>query len=351
MALGGVGHREKADKIKIGQIGISHSHAAARLNSLKLLPDVFEIVGVVDDRESKATRFAGDDLKPYEGQNWMTESELLRYPGLQAVMVETANTELVPTALRCMDANLAISMDKPGGEDLALFGKLLTGCESREIPFQIAHMLRGNPAIQFCQKAVREHWLGDIFEIQASMSHNYGDREPYQGYLSGYNGGIMFILGSHLIDVIVSMLGRPERVTPFLQSTRKVAHHAINNGLAVLEFPHAMAWINACDLEVDGLKNRRLKVCGSKGTIEMSPFERFDGKPLELTLRLSEGNSEYTSGVHNVDFGVQKDRYTEQLLEFAKVIRGETASVYTAEHDFLTQEVHLAASGYIPWSS
>lgn len=351
IATGGLAtNGKKTKRIKIGQIGISHEHAGARLNSLKMLPDIFEIVGIVDDRESNAARFAGNDLKTYDGLTWMTEDELLNYPGIQAVIIETANTDLVPTAMRCMNRNLAIAMDKPGGEDLHLFGKLLDGCKERKLPFQMGYMLRGNPAIRFCQKALRENWLGDIFEIQASMSHNYGGGEPYQRYLSNFEGGIMFNLGCHLIDLIVSMLGRPANVTPFLRSTKGAADGAKNNTLAVLEYPNSIVWINSCDREVDGLKQRRLKICGSNGTIELLPFERFDGVPLKLTLHLIEGNKEYPIGNQVVDFGVQEDRYVTQLVEFAKIINGEMENPYSYDHDYLTQEVHLAASGYTNWN-
>ena len=97
-----------------------------------------------------------------------------------------------------------------------------------------------------------------------------------------------------------------------------------------------------------GLGHRRLKICGSKGTIELSPLERFDGKPLQMEMTLSEGNDAYPAGTHLVDFGVRLDRYEDQLLEFAKLIRGEMENPYTREHDYQVQEVVLAASGYEP---
>jgi len=236
--LAGVGLQspeKKVKKIKIGQIGVCHEHASGKIDSLKRLPDIYEIVGIVDDRNTTAARFAGNNLKPYGGLKWMSEEELFNTPGLQAVTVETANTDLVPTAIRCMEHNLAMHMDKPGGEDLRLFDKLLDGCKERNLPFQMGFMFRNNPAMQFCQKVVRNGWLGDIFEIHADMSHNYGS-ETYQRYLSNFRGGIMFNLGCHLIDLIVSMLGRPEKVTSFLRSTPGSANGGKNNCLAVLEY-------------------------------------------------------------------------------------------------------------------
>ncbi len=337
-------------RIKIGQIGVCHEHASGKINTLRLLSDVFEIVGVVDDRQSTAAKFAGSDLKPYEGLKWMTEEELLHYPGLQAVVVETPNDDLVPTALRCVERGLPLHMDKPGGRDLALFKRLLDGCEKRHLPFQMGYMFRGNPAFQWCLKAARAGWLGEVFEVQAGMSHNYGG-EPYQDYLAQFPGGIMFNLGCHLIDFVAALLGRPERVTPFLKSVQGGPANAMNHGLAVLEYPRATATLRACSREVDGLNRRRLKVCGTKGTVDVCPPERFDGKPLLMDLALSEGNEEYPAGNHVVDFGIKRDRYEVQFRELAKLIDGEMTNPCRYAHDYLVQEIVLAASGHNPWKA
>ena len=308
------------------------------------MSDIFEIVGVVDDRATQAVRFAGGNLKPYEGLTWMTEDELFAIPGLEAVTVETPNDDLVPTALRCMNRNLAMHVDKPAGSDLKLYRELLMGCQSRKLPFQMGYMFRSNPAFQFCLKAVREKWLGEVFEVQADMSHNYGG-DDYQNYLEKIPGGIMFNLGCHLIDFVVSLLGRPERVTSFLKSTPGLPNSILNNGLAIIEYPHATATVRACSREVDGLSHRRLKVCGTKGTIDLCPLERFDGQPLLLEMTLLDGNSEYTAGTHVVNTGIKRDRYKDQLFELAQMLRGELENPYSYEHDYLVHEVSLAASG------
>lgn len=335
-------------KIKIGQIGVCHEHAAAKIKSLRAMPEVYEVVGVVDDRSSAAARFADRDLAAYEGVTWMSEAELLATPGLQAVAVETPNLDLVPTAIRCMERGLAMHLDKPGGDDLVLFGRLLEGCRERNVPLQMGYMFRNNPAMQLCRRAVREGWLGEVFEFHAGMSHDYGGNE-YQKYLANFKGGILFNLGGHLIDLVVSMLGRPECVTSFLKSAPGSPENSMSNGLAVLEYRHAHVLLHACSREVDGLLHRRLKVCGTGGTVELCPLERFDGEPLTMRLTLGEDNEEYAAGTHFVDFGVQRDRYRAQILELARVINGEIENPYTYEHDLVVQEVLLAASGYSEW--
>lgn len=338
-------------RIKIGQIGVCHEHADGKILSLRKMSDVFEIVGVVDDRATQSPRRAAEpSLAPYAGLTWMTEEQLFSVPGLQAVTVETPNDDLVPTALRCMERNLAMHMDKPAGHDVERYDRLLRGCEARKLPFQIGYMFRNNAAFQFCLDAVRKGWLGDLFEVQANMSHNYGG-DAYPRYLGKIPGGIMFNLGCHLIDFIVALLGRPERIAPFLKSTHGVPDAIKNNGLAVLEYPHATATVRACNLEVDGLSRRRLKICGTKGTIELSPLERFDGQPLLLQMTLLEDNATYPAGTQTLDMGTRLDRYQDQLLELAGLISGELKNPYNREHDLLVHEVILAAAGCNPWKT
>lgn len=335
-------------RIKIGQIGVCHEHAAGKMKALRARPDVFEVVGVVDDRDSVAARFAGQDLKPYEGLAWMSEEELLAYPGLEAVAVETPNADLVPTALRCAARGLAMHMDKPGGMDLPVFSQLLALCEKRDLPFQMGYMFRNNPAMQFSRKLIGEGALGEVFEIQASMSHDYGG-DAYQSYLGSFPGGIMFNLGCHLIDQVVAMLGRPTGVTPFLKSLPGWPNEICNHALAVLEYPHAMVTLRAASLEVDGVAQRRLKVCGTKGSVDLCPLERFDGQALTLRLTLRDGFGEYSAGTHMVDCGIQGDRYEDQLVELAQIIRGERENPRAWRHDEWVQSVLLAACGKMSW--
>lgn len=341
------GADSKFEKIKIGQIGVSHAHAPGKIRTLKRLPDLFEIVGIVDDRNTAAANYVIDKTDVYDDLKWMTEEELFSTPGLQAVTVETSNAELVNTALRCMKHNLAMHMDKPGGDDLALFGELLQGCRERNLPFQMGYMFRNNPAFQFSLKAVQKGWLGDVLEVRADMSHDYGGA-AYDQYLGSYKGGMVYVLICHHIDFIVSMLGRPQHVSSLLKSTPGTVNEAENNCLVVLEYPNTIVSLSAFGLEHKSGKKRYLEIYGSKGTIRLSPLERFN-KPMELELTLFEGNEEYSAGTHTVDLGIMQDRYEDQFRELAKIIRGEMENPYTFEHDYLTQEVIMAASGYIKW--
>lgn len=332
-------------RIKIGQIGVRHEHASGKMNSLRRLPELYEVVGVVVEKGAE-----GEAGPTYEGLERMTEEQLFSTPGLQAVAVETDMTELVATATRCMQQGLHLHLDKPGGESLEPFRQLLEGCRERGLALQMAYMYRPNPAIQLCFKAVRKGWLGEVFQVDAVMSRY--DDDHYRRFLSRFPGGAMYNFGSHLIDLVVTMLGRPERVVSFQKATRDDGLK--DNGLAVLEYPRATATIRAAIVEVEGMKHRRLIVCGTQGTAEVCPLERPRGNyardPLQVRLTLKEDTPEYPAGPHLVNAGVMDGRYEAQLIELARVINGEIESPYSYDHDLLVHEVILAAAGYTQWA-
>jgi len=336
-------------KIKIGQLGVCHEHASGKIRTLKLRPDLFDIVGVADDRQSMSAKYDGANLDYYKGLPFMSEEELFAVPGLEAVVVEVPNLDLVATANRCLEQNLPIHMDKPGGISYEAYCHMRKGFEERNLAFQMGYMFRGNPAIQWIQKAVKKDWLGEVFGIQADMDHNYGGAR-YQQYISNFSGGLMLNLGCHLIDIVVSLLGRPTGVTPFLKSVGEPLTFNKNNCAAVLEYPHTIVMLRSCSKESCGIPGRRFKISGTKGTVDICPIELFGDKEFTMKLHLTEGNEDYSAGEHLVNFGCIRDRYERELESFVQYIQKEATNPYDSAHDCLVEEVVLAASGYTTWS-
>ena len=205
-------------KLKVIQVGLTHDHSSGMMEGLQRCLDMFDIVGYVDDRELITTACCNvRGFHLYENLPQLTLEEALNYPDLDAVFVEVTNGDLVRIAQMFADRKIPIHMDKPAGTDLAAYKKLLDTCEKYDLPFQMGYMFRGNMAMQLCLKAQREGWLGEVFEIQADMNHNYGSK-VFEEYLACYPGGLMFNLACHFIDLFVKMLGEPQRVIPFLKT-------------------------------------------------------------------------------------------------------------------------------------
>ena len=333
-------------RIRIGQLGIGHNHGAAKMAALRSLSDRFEVVGVAEpDPEWRRQR--GND-PAYRGLPWLTEEQLLNTAGLQAVAVETDVPDLIPAAQRCVAAGMHLHLDKPGGEAMGPFRALLADADRQGLAIQMGYMYRHNPAIQLCFQAVREGWLGRVFEVDCVMSRM--DGMDYRRWLSQFHGGAMYIFGGHLIDLVVTLLGKPERVTPYLRRTWHDRDALFDNGLAVMEYPHATATVRTAVVEVEGFRRRQLVVCGDRGTFDIRPLEYNGRNPLETVVRLTlaEPCGPYAAGCHEFEMPTPKGRYDTQLIELAQVIRGEIPNPYSSAHELIVQEALLQASGCPP---
>ena len=100
-------------KIRIGQIGIGHNHASAKMAALRQLPELFEIVGIAETDPRWLKERGGKE--EYKDLPFMSEEELFRIPGLEAVAVETDGPQLLPTALRCADRVLLLHEGRMAG--------------------------------------------------------------------------------------------------------------------------------------------------------------------------------------------------------------------------------------------
>ena len=339
---------EPTQRIKVGQIGVGHEHASGKMGTLRKLKDHYEVVGIVEP--NPALRKRREKHSVYRGLKWMTEEELFNTKGLQAVAVEVDSDDdhLMDIAGRCIDAGMHIHLDKPGGESFGKFKKVLDEAGRRKLTVQLGYMYRNNPAVQLCRKAVREGWLGQVFEIDCVMSKFSG--VGYRKYLSQFRGGTMFIYTCHMIDLVVGLMGNPDRVVSFQKQTRSdVGVPMCDNGLTVFEYPKTTATIRTASLEVEGFKRRQLVVCGDEGTIDIRPLEIYGihpPQPLKLRLALAKARDSFKKGYQEVTFPKVPARYDEQLIELAQIIRGEKENPYPLQHELIVQRCLLEACGY-----
>jgi predicted dehydrogenase len=203
----------------------------------------------------------------------------------------------------------------------------------------MGYMYRNNNAVQFCIKAVRDGLLGNIFELDAVMSRCDGD--DFRNILKGFKGGAPYIFACHLIDLMIILLGKPERIHPFSRCTR--SDGLLDNGLAVFEYPRGCtATVRTSVVEVEGFSRRNLTVCGDRGTIVIQPLE-ITGDTSGGTLRMAllEDSPPWKKGYQEVALPPARDRYEDQLLEFAGIVRGEITTPYPYEHEWAVQECLL----------
>ena len=323
--------------------GQTHEHAPGKLETLKRMGDVYEIAAIVDDFPRKSPMYRDQKWDP-AGYRIVSEAEAWVVPDIDVAFVEVTNCDLMEIAGECARRGIPMHCDKPCGEDMDAYRKVVETCRAKGVPMQIGYMYRTNPAVKFCWNAVRRGWLGEVRFVEADMNHAY-NHDNYAEYISSFKGGILYSLGCHLIDMVEPMVeGMPRRCTTVLRPAPGDPKWAKSCGAAFMEFPKTDVLIRTSAQMPGGILCRRMRIDGSNGTIDLCPIERFDGERLTLAMTLQKPIGEYASGRHIIDFGVQTDRYAGQLLELAQMVRGERP-VEQAQYDrdLKVHELTLAA--------
>jgi predicted dehydrogenase len=322
-----------APRIKIGQIGTGHAHAS-KLSAFRASDD-YEVVGVVEPDAELRGKAQSQDV--YRGLSWMTQEQLLGAPGIQAVLVETRVSDLLDAAEACLAAGKHVHLDKPAGQSLPQYRRILDSASEKKLLVQMGYMYRYNPAIVLLRDMLKRGWLGDPFEVHAVMSKVVPPASRRE--LAEYPGGIMFELGCHVTDLVIGILGEPAKVTPFPRHASAADDRLLDNMLAVFEYPRATATVKSSALEVEGGARRHLVVCGTEGTFHVQPLDDPAAK-----IALSKPRGDYRQGYQDVSFP-KFARYVADAADMARIIRGEKASDFSYQHDLNVQTALLQACG------
>ncbi len=325
-------------RIKIGQIGIGHNHASAKMEAVRKFPELFEVVGYAEENEEWVRERGGFDA--YRGLARLSADEIIERS--DAVLVECDVWNLTKCAEACVAAGKHIHMDKPASGTLSEYEHLLNTAKSKNLAVQLGYMYRYNPTVRDAFARIARGELGSIHSINAEMSTRHDD--GYRAWLNNFPGGNMYIFGSHLIDLIVLLLGEPKAVERSFASSgiRGVKSPDIN--AATLIYDNAIARVFVSSVECNGWGRRCFSVAGSDGTLEIRPLE----VPVRATLaRRGEGAEYFADYAKEIPTKQIPDseRYDEILRDFYDFIVMGKQNPYAYEHELAVQRTLLRAVG------
>ena len=318
-------------KIKIGQIGIGHNHGEGKMLAVQKFPELFEVIGYAEEDEEWIKNRG--NLPCYKDLPRLSVDEIIEKS--EAILVECEVRDLTKIAQKCLNKGKHVHIDKPASGTLTRFQMLLDTAKEKNLVVQMGYMYRYNLAIQKLMDMINSGELGEVYQIDAEMS-TYHPKE-YREWLKNFKGGSMYIFGSHLIDLVVGILGEPEKVYPFIKQTGFEGVYSDDNNFAVLEYKKAIARITNLSVEVNGWGMRRFAVMGSNGTVEI--------KPIELNVEMTKSTTDIASNAYQ-DMKEKVDikdvptlsRYDEMMKDFYKSVIGEKENPYSYEHELAVQK-------------
>lgn len=329
-------------KIRMAQYGTKHGHAGGKLRAMLTNPNV-EVVGVFEpDTEQRAKLQA--DSGTFADVHWFASAaEMLNDESIVAIASEGSNAESLDQTEEIVNAGKHVWYDKPAGENWGQWQRVIGTADDKSLLVQMGYMLRYHSAFKQVAEWVHSGFLGDVFSVRAHMSTNVSHEA--RARISQHIGGIFFDLGGHVLDQVLWLLGRPEKVTAFLRNDGGSVEPFKDNTLTVYEFEKAMAFISISALEPRPMA-RRFEVYGTEGSaIILEPFE----PGLKIRLCLEEAKDGYAKGEQIVEIaGEGRQRlYELELDAFLATIAGAQLRDRSVSHELLVQETLLRATGVI----
>ncbi len=274
--------------------GLTHPHAEMYMETLEALDEVNGVVLVDPDDAARAAMSA--KTRKLRGACASLEAALDR-ADVSHVLVALPNASTPAALLRVIAADRSVFTEKPGARTAVEFAPVLIALERRPVPFAVAYLNRGAPAIVQARDLYRAGAIGPLMSVELRMvTTQVSMRDPaswlFQREAAG--GGILAWLACHWLDAFRFVTG--EDIVRVQAEVATLSGEAIDvEDTAVLTFrtsSGALGSLHAGYLLALGNPGYRaaghdiaLILRGADGVIQYSASRGQDAAPLVLESR------------------------------------------------------------------
>src|SRR5262249_19073448 len=222
---------------RLGMLGMWHTHAPGIVRQVADHPKEFTLVAF-HDPDAKLVAGRVKQWKPLiKNLRVFDKPEHLLREKLDGVVVEGLVSENLRLARLAVDRGLPVLLEKPAGTDFDEYRRLIDAAQRKHLHVQMLYLFRYMPAVEDILQRNRKKEYGRIYEFRARLPKELGSYKRFVEELRTYRGGMFFEMAGHVIDMMITLLGRPRQVNPFLAHHHREGPAAyIDNGVAVFGF-------------------------------------------------------------------------------------------------------------------
>lgn len=194
---------ERAVKVKIGVLGVTHPHARGHIRTLELMDEVSSIVAW-DEGEMVLDVLKKEKREKLETTR-STLEQLLNRPDVPIVLSLMTNNRNTDMIIRAAGAGKHILTEKPVASSSRDIGRIISVLRHAGVHLGVFYTWRHNPIARDIRAMIEHGVLGQIMSIEARMvTSQVHFRDPshwlFKKNIAG--GGILSWLGCHWIDLI-----------------------------------------------------------------------------------------------------------------------------------------------------
>ncbi|MDD4425774.1 MAG: Gfo/Idh/MocA family oxidoreductase, partial [Mariniphaga sp.] len=175
----------------------------------------FEVTAVLERHKSLSRR-----LFP-EATIHRNYAELLGLPDTELIVVNTPDNLHYEMARQALEAGKHVVLEKPAAQKRAEAEELFNLAEKKGLTLTVFQNRRWDNDFLTVKKILEQNYLGRIIEMESHFDRyrNYITPDTWKEEGDEYTG-VLYNIGSHTIDQVYLLFGRPKAVTAHLRIVR-----------------------------------------------------------------------------------------------------------------------------------
>ncbi len=250
----------------VGTGGAGHLFAGA----LAMRPGGARLVSVCSRNREKAAGFAREYGVSEVFTDWR---ELIAAPGVDAVCLATPTGDHARMTVAAAARGLHVLTEKPIAASVADADRMIAACEEAGVTLGVIFMYRFMEGAMRMREAVTGGLIGRPLVAECRdlcfRSQAYYDSAEWRGRWASEGGGSLVTQTSHILDLMVWMLGDVESVAGFYTTTDLHRIEVEDLTLGVVRFRNGVLATVASSTATVNPEPRSLVIRGTKGTVGM----------------------------------------------------------------------------------
>jgi predicted dehydrogenase len=221
-------------EIRISFVDITHPHVWTRADIFREMEGV-TLGSVWDPSDAAGVKtFAeryGVAVAP-------TAESILKDPKVDAVVIESFTQNMADLTVKALQAGKAVLLEKPAANNPENLKRIVDAAGKSGTLLQIGYMMRQGSMVDFARDILARGTLGRLTTARFHVSVPAPDAITPWFNLKDDIGGVLFEDGCHMIDIVLSLMGRPKRLSAFVPKFEDFAkkHGHMYEDAAVVNF-------------------------------------------------------------------------------------------------------------------
>jgi predicted dehydrogenase len=304
------------EPVVVGLLGITHPHASARVRALREIEGV-QVISAADD--DPRLEYFTDKY----GLDPVAVDALLADQRITAVLVHSKSVDMVPLALRALEAGKSVLVEKPGGGALADLTRLAAAARAPGAIVQVGYNVRFAESVTRARLLLDRGLIGDVVSVSARGAPLVGEHLTQHLNQPADMGGALWIIGCHMLDVLLSFFGPPTSVNARVRKYERLSGTGSREDAAavILTYPERQV---VFDFDVydrlEWFEGSRITFHGTGGLMEIGIL------PMSLRVYLPEARNEWSQGwtqwmssQFTTPFAQTEDNRFSELPELANI--------------------------------